>query len=278
MSAKQSLGEDDGRKGAGLLNRLIATDGRRCSRGALLAGASLIALAALGGSDSAQACVPSLQTISAPTVGPVLSNDGAIVVTSTGVINGGPDGVDAPTCSISTLSNSGTVGGATGGAGAAGGRGVAVSSGQTITTLTNDGTIKGGVGGSAGISDPIGGAGGTGVSSGGNITTLTNNAMIAGGAGGGGATSGAAGGAGISASAAMGSLINTGTIAGGIGGSAFSHPGAGGAGLFNKVRSRRCPTAERSMAAWEATFPQRFPLALRAGPACRTPQARRSTC
>jgi hypothetical protein len=181
MSAKQGLGEDDGRKGARLLSLLTAADGRRGSRAALLAGASLIALAALGALDDARACVPSSQTISAPTVGPVLSNDGAIIVTSTGVISGGPDGVDAPTCSISTLSNNGTVAAAAGGAGAAGGKGV--SNGQTITTLTNGGTIKGGAGGSAGISGPIGGAGGTGVSSGGNITTLTNNAMIAGEAG-----------------------------------------------------------------------------------------------
>ena len=119
----------------------------RLSRGALLAGASLIALAALGAPDVARACVPSLQTISAPTVGPVHSNSGAITITSSGSIAGGPDGVDAPTCSISTLNNSGTVGGAAGGATAAGGRGV--SSSQTIMTLTNGGTITGGAGGGA---------------------------------------------------------------------------------------------------------------------------------
>ena len=151
-------------------------------RAALLAGASLIALAALGAPDVARACVPSLQTISMPTAGPVLSNSGAITVTSSGTINGGPDGVDAPTCSISTLMNNGAIGGAAGGPSAAGGRGV--FSGQPIMTLTNGGMITGGAGGIADAMGTAGGAGGTAILSGGNITTLTNNAMIIGGEGG----------------------------------------------------------------------------------------------
>src|ERR1700722_4387073 len=99
-------------------------------RAALLAGASLIALAALVAPDVARACIPSLQTISTPTLGPVLSNSGAIAVTSSGSIAGGPNGVDASNCNISTLMNNGAIGGHVGGASAAGGKGV--SSSQTI--------------------------------------------------------------------------------------------------------------------------------------------------
>jgi hypothetical protein len=68
------------------------SDGRG-SRTALLAGASLIALAALGAPGAAQACSGADQTISTVVSGPIFSTDGAITVLSGGTINGGPDGV-----------------------------------------------------------------------------------------------------------------------------------------------------------------------------------------
>src|SRR5580704_362825 len=79
---------------------------RRVSRAALLAGASAFALAALGASGVARAaCDPSPQTIAKPTSGPVVSNGGAITVTGSGSISGGPssDAVDALTCAITKL-------------------------------------------------------------------------------------------------------------------------------------------------------------------------------
>jgi hypothetical protein len=90
-----------------------------CLRAALLASASLIALASFGSIDAAQAaCVPSLQTISASTPGPVRSNGGAISVTSSGSVAGNPEGVDAVTCSLSTLVNGGAINGKSGAASA----------------------------------------------------------------------------------------------------------------------------------------------------------------
>ena len=91
----------------------------RVSRAALLAGASAFALAALGASGVARAaCVPSPQIIATPTSGPIFSNGGAITVTGSGSITGGPggDGVDALTCPITTLTNQpgGTISGGNG--------------------------------------------------------------------------------------------------------------------------------------------------------------------
>ena len=80
--------------------------GARISRAALLATASpSAAQAQLGGTNL---------IISTPTTGPVLSNGGAITVTSTGIISGGPDGVDAVTQSITKLTNRGAINGAAG--------------------------------------------------------------------------------------------------------------------------------------------------------------------
>ena len=118
------------------------------SRRALLASASIIVLAVFGApSEARAACVPSLQTISGPRTGPVVSNGGAITVTSSGEISGGPDGVDAVTCAITTLTNQsgGTISGGAGGSSAVGGAGV--SNAATITTLSNVGKISGGTGG-----------------------------------------------------------------------------------------------------------------------------------
>jgi len=69
------------------------------SRAALLASASLIALAAFGTPGAARAaCVPSQQTIIRPTAGPIVSNGGGITVATVGSISGGPDAVDAVSC------------------------------------------------------------------------------------------------------------------------------------------------------------------------------------
>jgi hypothetical protein len=101
-------------------------------RAALLASASLIALAALAAPGAARAaCVPSQQTINRPTAGPIVSNGGGITVAAAGSILGDPDGVDAVSCSISYLTNAGAIIGA--------GGGVGVLNDQTITALTNAG-------------------------------------------------------------------------------------------------------------------------------------------
>src|ERR1700722_1448321 len=124
------------------------------------------------------------QTISTTVAGPIHSNGGAITVTNSGKINGGPTGVDAKSFSITTLSNSGSIGGANGAPGGAGGIGV-LDSGQTINTLINNAgaTISGGNGGNGGTS-LSGGAGGAGVSNSGTIMTFANAGKIIGGNGG----------------------------------------------------------------------------------------------
>jgi hypothetical protein len=111
------------------------SDGRG-SRAALLAGASLTALAALGAPGAARACNGADQTISMVVSGPIFSTDGTITVLSSGTINGGPDGVDASSCSITIVSNSGALSGGLGGPGEMGGAGV--SNAGTIKTLTNN--------------------------------------------------------------------------------------------------------------------------------------------
>src|SRR5271166_3205958 len=149
MSARHCCNWDGSQQGRYPVG-LVAPASAARSRRALLASASLIALAALGAPDEARAaCVPSLQIISGPRTGPVVSNGGAITVTSTGRISGGPDGVDAVACAITTLTNEsgGTISGATGASGAAGGAGV--SNAATITALSNVGKISGGMGGGA---------------------------------------------------------------------------------------------------------------------------------
>jgi hypothetical protein len=171
------------------------------------------------------------QIISGPVMGPIKSNGGAITVTGTGVISGGPDGVDAFAHSITKLTNSGAINGAAGTASAAGGLGV--SNRETIAALINKGSIGGGAGGAGSIK---GGAGGAGVLNAGAIPTLTNSGAIIGGAGGGGKKTGGAGGAGVSNAqgATITTLTNSGTISGGNGGlDAIGAGGAGGAGVSN---------------------------------------------
>jgi hypothetical protein len=248
-------------------SKSAAPRGVSVSRG--LAGALLIAFAALGAPGAARAtCMPALQTISKPVTGPILSNGGAITVTSTGSIAGKPDGVDAVSCPITTLTDSGAIKGGGGAAGAVGG--VGVSNGQTISTLSNGGTIGGGAGGNSPTPLFGPGRGGVGVSNSGVISTLANSGKISGGTGGtgpvppcccppgdpicpppsvvpfpptptsgvGGAASGPApflpnfvrapGGAAVSNSGTIGALTNSGTISGGAGG--FR---SGGAGVSN---------------------------------------------
>ena len=190
--------------------------GASVSRGLAGAGALLIAFATVAAPDVARAtCVPSTQTISTPVSGPVLSNGGAITVTSTGSIAGKPDGVDAVTCPISTLTDGGAISGGTGG-------GAGVSNGQTITSLLNPGSITGGA------RNGGGGAGGAGVSSTGAIGTLRNAGTIGGGAGGVGivyppplccGVPPGAGGPGMLNAGTTTTLINSGAITGGRGGS-----------------------------------------------------------
>ena len=198
------------------------------SRRALLASASIIVLAVFGAPDAAKAaCVPSPETISGPVTGPVVSNGGAITVTGSGDISGGPDGVDALTCNITTLTNQsgGTISGGAGGSSAVGGAGV--SNAATITTLSNAGKISGGTGG-FGLQ---GGAGGAAVLNAGKITTLTNSGAINGGKGGTGFTIDPGPGP-------IKTLSNSGAIrsgGGGVGaGASFSGVGGGGgAGVSN---------------------------------------------
>ena len=129
-SARARLVED-------LSNIWTLSGGARISRASLLATASpSAAQAQFGGMN---------RIISGPVAGPVHSNGGAITVTSTGIISGGPDGVDAISSSITKLTNRGAIKGAAGAASAAGGLGV--SNRQTIGALINKGLIDGGAGG-----------------------------------------------------------------------------------------------------------------------------------
>jgi hypothetical protein len=209
-------------------------------RAALLASASLIALAALGAPGVAHAaCIGVSQTISTPTPATVLSNGGDITVTGGGIINGQLTGVAAPSCPINTLSNNGKILGGPGVTFFDRTGGKSVDNGSTITTLNNNGQISGGVG----FFDP----GGAGVANemGATIGTLNNRAgaTIQGGAGSnlGNAltpSTAAPGGAGISNSGTITALSNSGKIRGGDGGS--NAPalfgiagGAGGVGVLN---------------------------------------------
>jgi PEP-CTERM motif len=226
--------------------------GRRSLRTALLAGASLIALAALGAPGAARACSGATQAISAPTTGPINSNGGPITVGAAGTIY---YGVSAVSCSITALTNSGAITGAPGYYGplAAGvtsatgvtigtitnskggtisGRnesgyngGFGVSNSGTIKTLTNNGAING-----ANATETLVGGGGTGVSNPGTIGSLTNTGTIS---GGNAAFAGGTGGAGVSNSHQITTLTNYGTISGGKGVRPVPGVGPGGAGVFN---------------------------------------------
>ncbi len=94
------------RQGEGLSDISTFSGGARISRASLLAGASLVALGALAAPDRALAQCSGLdQIISTSRMGPVYSDGGSITITGTGSISGDPDGVDAVTCAITTLTN-----------------------------------------------------------------------------------------------------------------------------------------------------------------------------
>jgi hypothetical protein len=178
-----------------------------CSpRAALLASASLVALSAFGAPGAALACSGIDQTFSTSVNATVNSNGGAISVLAGGQILGAPDGVDAFSCPLPTLGNSGRIIGANNTLGQMfAGAGVNIAEGVAVGMLTNatTGKIFGGTATRFAAAGP-------GVVSIGAITTLTNNGMI----GGGNATSGVAG-VGVLNSGQITTLANTGTISGG---------------------------------------------------------------
>jgi hypothetical protein len=211
MGASGSRGCGRAGRGLRMSNPLRAAGGGLGLRGALLASASLIALASFSAPDPARAACNGVdQTFSKTVKGPILSTGGKITVNAAGVINGGPTGVDAASCSISTLSNLGVISGGVAATSKTSADGVLNR--QTITTLTNNGRISGG---SGGASAPGGGA----IGNGGTIGTLTNAGMINGGSG------VQLGGAGLLNDNTITTLMNTGTISGGQGG--FQEGGTG---------------------------------------------------
>jgi hypothetical protein len=202
----------------------------RVLRASLLSGASFIALAASAAPDRAlAACSGQNQTISTHRTGPVVSDGGAITITSSGFVSGGTSqtGVLAKACPATTLSNSGTIAGGAGqdsDGGAVGGAGV--SNSATITKLSNTGTISGGFA-YATASGTVHASGGAGVSNSGTIKNLTNHGTINGGASY-SPTWPSYGGAGVSNSGTITKLTNTSAISGAAGTS-----DAGGAGVWN---------------------------------------------
>jgi hypothetical protein len=208
MSAKHRCNWDDPPKGPYPVNSLKRAN-VGVSRAALLAGVSFAALAAFGDPKAMAACSGANQTISTSTTGPIDSTGGSIAVLSGVTISGAPDAVDAISCTISTLTNSGVANGGAGG-------GLGVFNSNTITTLTNKGAINGG---GASNSAQDGGAGlsnsgmiiaGVSNSKTGIITKLTNGGTISGGGG-----LALSGGAGVSNAGTIKTLTNTGAINGG---------------------------------------------------------------
>ncbi len=139
MGMQNSGWQSAGARLEDLSNIWPLSGGAPISRASLLGTASPSAAQAQFGGTS--------QIISGSVVGPVLSNGGAITVTTTGSVTSpsgvtGLVGVDVTAYSTTTLTNNGAI---SGGAGyAAGGAGVSNSATTTITTLTNSGAISGG--------------------------------------------------------------------------------------------------------------------------------------
>jgi hypothetical protein len=114
MSAKHRCNRHGSQKGPYLVDSLTPANGR--SRPALLASASLIALAALGAPSAARArCNGANQTISTAVPGPIFAAGGSIKVLSSGAVSGSPTGVSASSCSLSKLTNQGSISGGAGG-------------------------------------------------------------------------------------------------------------------------------------------------------------------
>ena len=202
------------------------------SRAALLTGASLLVLAALVAPCVAQAaCSGANQTVSSSPSGTVFSTGGAITVPAGKAVIAGTSapGVNAYACSVTTLTNQGSINGGSAPAGADNTAPPGVGTSRAITTLTNDGTIVGGAGpgtlerGGAGVANIFSPSSGTA-----SITTLTNNGTIIGGQGEGSSSVGGTGLANANGSS-IGSLDNSkgATIGGGAG---LGGPGLGGGG------------------------------------------------
>src|SRR5271166_6202497 len=102
MGVKKSGRRGRARQGERLSNISTFGGGARISRAALLAGASLVALAALAAPDRAlAACSGKNQTISSPSFpGPIFGKGGNITVDAVASIAGGPTGVYARNCGI----------------------------------------------------------------------------------------------------------------------------------------------------------------------------------
>jgi hypothetical protein len=253
MRGKTSQGRERDRPLKGLLSNVLAAPGRaRSLRVALLAGASLVALAALGAPSAAQPfCVGSAGSAGRSYSGTIttLSNNGAISGGNGGdaacsdIAVGGEGGTGlANAGTIATFSNNGVISGGSGGSaaalsvadGGAGGSGVSNAPGATIRSLTNQatGVISGGSGGRGSNA----GFGGAGVANAGTIATLTNHGTIGGGNGGGSATFGGRGGTGVSNAGTITTLSNSGAISGGNGGNGSPVDGTGGAGISNSGR------------------------------------------
>src|SRR5271155_3610521 len=148
----------------GVSNISTVPRGMRISRAALLAGASLVALATVEGPCPAAACSGADQTISSPLFpGPIFGTGGDITIDAGASVAGGPTGVFAQDCGIAALSNSGSIGGTAAASGGRGGIGVLAASGQTVDLLTNATGARIGSGGS-GPADATAGTGGAGVS------------------------------------------------------------------------------------------------------------------
>src|SRR5271154_6307901 len=142
------------------ISSIVAPSGEgRLSRGALFAGASLVALGTFAPPAEAL-CTGSNQTVSTSETSTAQSNGGGITITNGGSITAklGITLFSAPNgCSAGTISNAGSINYSTYG----------VINQNSITTLTNGGTIVG----STATKN-----GGAAVFSTGTIQTLTNNA------------------------------------------------------------------------------------------------------
>lgn len=152
---------------------------------ALLGGVSALALAGVP-APALATCAGTAQSLTAATGSPILTNGGAITITSAGTAGGG---VDALTCGATTIGNAGTIA-ATGAVSVSGvSAAVAGKSSTAIGTLTNSGGIV---------------ARFTGINNTGTIGAITNTGTISGLA------------YAISSSGSLGPISNAGLISGGI--------------------------------------------------------------
>jgi len=160
----------------------------RVSRAALLACASLVALAVfVRPVPTLAACKGPDQTIAMAVNGPINSNGGAITVANAGSVIGlsgvtGSVGVGVgPACPATTVGNAGAISGGAGsrvlGMGGPGLGGAGVSNSSPVMRLINSGAISGGAGSST--SAPGNATGGAGVSNSGTMGMLTNRARSA---------------------------------------------------------------------------------------------------